>query len=1119
MKRFQQICAFSLAALTALAACSSGSTSNGSTEDASLRPIDQGGVAGTIPTGGNGGGSGSGGSGGVPVGGAGGVPAGGQGGEPTGGQGGGGQGGGGAGGAPVDLGVSGGQAVPADVGITVDLLPDLPPAPDLGRLVINEVDYDQTSADTAEYIELYNAADAPARLRGKRLELVNGSNQEVYTTIDLGLAGAELAAHGYLIIGAAEVLEALPEGTLSLPLEGGIQNGAPDGARVVDALVVPELTVDGVAWEGSLANVGEGDGAPADIERGPGAIGRCPNAQDTDDNAADFVAIVNSPGAENVCPPPAPRTLTLTLEPASVPARSAFQLTVGLDLPAGFEGLPLVFDFTPATGARGPEAGTIEAGELEGTFDFFAGPTPGMVHLVVESPDLNLSAETDFEVLAPLPVERVPLVINEVDVDQPGIDDGEYVEIHNPTDSDAPLVALEVEFVNGSTGMVYDHYPLEVLGETLPAGGYLVIGDAELIADLPIEIPAIELSGSLLNDTGHAVRLVDLLSGPPVVLDSVAFGTDPARLGEGLPTRVRDSGGDAVYTLARCPNGGDTGVNGVDFAFARPTLGAANDCLPPVALTLMPPQILVGAPFEAQVELAFPAPAGGTALTFEFAPAGGPGATCADAVIAEGSRLGVVDCVGPAAAGNFTVAVDTANGSATAALSVIEAPPVPAHPIINEVDYDQSATDTADFIEILNPTEAAIDLDSFSVQIINGSDGAVIDEYDLSLGADRLPPGGTLVIGMDAALAALPAGTPAIPMSGATETGLQNGPDAVRLVLRRPGGVEFVDGLAYEAAAPDAGEGNPPPLADAGADLAFSLGRCPNGADTDDNATDFRLGLPSPGAPNLCPAALSALVDPAQVVAGQRFTIIVSLPVPRQGGDLPLVLAQAPIARVNCPADAVIADGGRSTVLDCVAGDVAGEVALTITAGALRAEATVTVQARPAGRGGLVINEVDPDQSGADNGEFFELFNTGDAPVRLDGLVVELVNGANGDVYATINLSAAGPEVPAHGYLVVTREQGILNALPAGTMSLRNGAALQNDADGLRLVDQNAEVTLDGISYGTDINGVTEGRFAPNDNGFAASLGRCPNGLDTEDNARDFAFGAPTPGAVNTCPN
>jgi hypothetical protein len=356
-----------LLATLAVTACADGGGSGNTTPDpdAATRPQDGGPGGGMIPSGDMGGSTGGGpiggSTGGDPVGGhTGGDPVGGStGGDPVGGSTGGDPVGGSTGGDPVGGSTGGstggdpvGGAMPPDLGLPPDMQPDVPPPPDLGRLVINEIDYDQVSADDAEYLEILNVADAPARLRGKVLELVNGSNRETYATFDLGLAGDELPPGGYLVLGAQSVLDALPEGTFGLLLEGGIQNGVPDGARIVDT-IEGGRSVDGVAWEGSLAGVGEGNGAPADVEAGPGAIGRCPNGTDTDDNAADFAQIAGSPGAVNVCPPPAPRVMMLEIAPAEVPARSPFALTVSIDLPAGPDGLPLVFDFTPAAGARG----------------------------------------------------------------------------------------------------------------------------------------------------------------------------------------------------------------------------------------------------------------------------------------------------------------------------------------------------------------------------------------------------------------------------------------------------------------------------------------------------------------------------------------------------------------------------------------------------------------------------------------------------------------------------------------------------------------------------------------------------------------------------------------------
>ena len=45
----------------------------------------------------------------------------------------------------------------------------------VGQLVINEVDYDQPSTDTAEFIELQNVGADAVELSDFTLELINGS--------------------------------------------------------------------------------------------------------------------------------------------------------------------------------------------------------------------------------------------------------------------------------------------------------------------------------------------------------------------------------------------------------------------------------------------------------------------------------------------------------------------------------------------------------------------------------------------------------------------------------------------------------------------------------------------------------------------------------------------------------------------------------------------------------------------------------------------------------------------------------------------------------------------------------------------------------------------------------
>lgn len=86
-------------------------------------------------------------------------------------------------------------------------------------VVINEVDADQTSTDTEEFIELFSTA-ANQDLSGYIVVLYNGSSDESYTTVDLN--GFSTDADGFLIIGS----DAVAGVDIPLGPDNTIQNGA-----------------------------------------------------------------------------------------------------------------------------------------------------------------------------------------------------------------------------------------------------------------------------------------------------------------------------------------------------------------------------------------------------------------------------------------------------------------------------------------------------------------------------------------------------------------------------------------------------------------------------------------------------------------------------------------------------------------------------------------------------------------------------------------------------------------------------------------------------------------------------------------------------------------------------
>jgi len=157
---------------------------------------------------------------------------------------------------------------------------------------------------------------------------------------------------------------------------------------------------------------------------------------------------------------------------------------------------------------------------------------------------------------------------------------------------------------------------------------------------------------------------------------------------------------------------------------------------------------------------------------------------------------------------------------------------------------------------------------------------------------------------------------------------------------------------------------------------------------------------------------------------------------------------------------------------------------------------------------GLVLNEVDYDQVGADGEGFVEIANTGDTPADLDGLALVLVDGGQSAEYDREALTGT---IAPGGHLVVAVDP-------------QNGAP-----DGIALVDTDGGALLDALSYegpitSAVIDGTTyslvEGTMLPADvadsNTVDGSLSRIPTGTDTNDAASDWRFTTTvTRGAAN----
>jgi hypothetical protein len=218
----------------------------------------------------------------------------------------------------------------------------------------------------------------------------------------------------------------------------------------------------------------------------------------------------------------------------------------------------------------------------------------------------------------------------------------------------------------------------------------------------------------------------------------------------------------------------------------------------------------------------------------------------ADAVVTDFNASSVV---GPglwlAEDGRIFVEVDLDFGSGPVeAIIALDLPACGTGLVINEVDYDQAGTDAEEFIEIHNPTGGAINIDDYSLELVNGTGGGAAVYQIIDLPDFALAPGGYYVVCGNAAL------VPNCDLDVSPDTDLiQNGaPDAVG--LRGPLG-SIVDTVSYEG---DTGvpytEGSGVGLEDDPGVDYYSISRYPDGGDTDQNNVDFSGRCNSPGLPN-----------------------------------------------------------------------------------------------------------------------------------------------------------------------------------------------------------------------------------------------------------------------------
>ncbi|MBZ0206800.1 MAG: lamin tail domain-containing protein [Flavobacteriales bacterium] len=186
--------------------------------------------------------------------------------------------------------------------------------------------------------------------------------------------------------------------------------------------------------------------------------------------------------------------------------------------------------------------------------------------------------------------------------------------------------------------------------------------------------------------------------------------------------------------------------------------------------------------------------------------------------------------------------------------------------VINEVDYDQPGSDAAEFLELKNTGTDPFDLSSIAVLLLNGSSGTgVVYGSYFSDDWPMLAPGAYFTLcgdpnaGCDAQL------------STATNA-IQNGAtDAIAIILRSDS--SFVDRLSYEGTLDGYAEGTGTTAADDNVSENLSIGRFPDGVDTDDNDADFIAMCSTPGATNAGDTLDCATTAISETASEQGFSV------------------------------------------------------------------------------------------------------------------------------------------------------------------------------------------------------------------------------------------------------
>lgn len=218
--------------------------------------------------------------------------------------------------------------------------------------------------------------------------------------------------------------------------------------------------------------------------------------------------------------------------------------------------------------------------------NFFVGGDPAPLRFSLDLPDADSLAytllstglvegfpfpglyavATDGTVVPGVLLNLPDLVINEIDYEQPGTDDEEFIELKNTGNAAISLDGLSLVLYNGSVGNSYQEIELPAID--LPAEAYFVICFGGSVANCDLQV-----EGSIQN--GGTDPDAVLLMQEEVIIDAVSYEGTLVSITEGSSVNLADSE-EENKSISRLPDGVDQHNNDLDFALVCSTPGTIN---------------------------------------------------------------------------------------------------------------------------------------------------------------------------------------------------------------------------------------------------------------------------------------------------------------------------------------------------------------------------------------------------------------------------------------------------------------------------------------------------------------------------------------------------------------